>query len=86
MEPTNRSSSPEPVPSGDRLDRALARASDAPRREGNRLDLLKNGPSTYEDWLAAISRAKRWVHLDNYIFRSDATGRRIADALAAKAR
>ena len=86
MEPDNRTSSPNPAPSGDRLRRALARASDAPRREGNRLDLLKNGPNTYDDWLAAISRARRWVHLDNYIFRNDATGRRIADALAAKAR
>lgn len=68
-----------------RLDRALARASDAPLREGNRLVLLKNGPHTYDDWVEAIGKAKRWVHLDNYIFENDATGERIADALAAKA-
>ena len=76
----------ESPPRGGRLDRALARASDAPLREGNRLELLKNGPNTYDDWLAAISRAQRWVHLDNYIFENDGTGRRTAAALAEKAR
>ena len=70
---------------GERLDRALARTSDAPLREGNRLELLKNGPHTYDDWLAAIARARRWVHLDNYIFQNDTTGKRFAEALSAKA-
>ena len=77
---------PEYVSSrGSRLDRILARVSDAPLREDNRLELLKNGPNTYDDWLAAISRAKRWVHLDNYIFQNDSTGERFAEALARKA-
>ena len=67
------------------IDRALARTSDAPLREGNRLVLLKNGPDTYEDWLAAIGRARRWIHLDNYIFENDEIGHRFADALSAKA-
>jgi cardiolipin synthase len=69
----------------ERLDRALARASDAPLREGNRLELLRNGPDTYDDWLAAISGAKRWVHLDNYIFQDDEVGERFARALTQKA-
>ncbi len=69
----------------ERLDRALARASDAPLREGNRLELLRNGPDTYEDWLAAISEAERWVHLDNYIFSDDEVGERFARALSQKA-
>src|SRR5918999_236429 len=68
-----------------RVDRGLARTSDAPLREGNRLELLTNGPHTYDDWLAAIARARRWVHLDNYIFQNDATGKRFAEALSAKA-
>ena len=68
-----------------RLDNALARASDAPLREGNRLELLRNGPDTYEDWLAAIAGARRWVHLDNYIFQDDEVGERFAKALASKA-
>ena len=70
---------------GGRLNRILARASDAPLREGNRLELLKNGPNTYDDWLAAIADARRWVHLDNYIFQNDSTGMRFAEALAQKA-
>src|SRR5918995_455683 len=68
-----------------RLDTALARASDAPLREGNRLEILRNGPDTYEYWLAAISRARRWVHLDNYIFKDDEVGERFAEALISKA-
>src|ERR671927_449229 len=74
-----------PAPRGGRLDRALARASDAPQREGNRLMLLKDGPNTYDDWLAEIARAERWVHLENYIFRADEVGHRFAEALCEKA-
>src|SRR5215218_4660122 len=70
---------------GARLEGILGRVSDAPLREGNRLALLKNGPDTYDDWLAAIGRAERWVHLDNYIFQNDEIGNRFADALSAKA-
>ena len=67
------------------MDRALARVSDAPLREGNRITLLKDGPNTYDDWLAEIARAERWVHLENYIFRADEVGDRFAEALCKKA-
>jgi len=70
---------------GVRLEGILGRVSDAPLRDGNRLALLKNGPDTYEDWLAAIARAERWIHLDNYIFQDDKIGNRFAEALSAKA-
>lgn len=69
-----------------RLDRAMARVSDSPLRYGNDLSLLENGPTTYEDWLAEIRNAQRWVHLENYIFRDDEIGYRFADVLSAKAR
>ena len=69
-----------------RLDKALTRTSNAPLRIGNRLDLLQNGPDTYDDWIAAIGSAEKWVHLDNYIFGDDTVGRRFADALKEKAR
>jgi cardiolipin synthase len=90
MQPGNRDSSlgttaKAPTLGGGRLDRAMARASDAPLREGNRLVLLKDGPDTYDDWLAEISRAERWVHLENYIFRADEVGHRFAEALCEKA-
>ncbi len=71
---------------GARLEGILGRVSDAPLRDGNRLALLKNGPDTYEDWLAAIARAERWIHLDNYIFANDEIGNRFARALSAKAK
>jgi cardiolipin synthase len=90
MEPGNRDPSltataKTPVSRDGRLDIALARASDAPLREGNRLRLLKNGTDTYDDWLAEITRAERWVHLENYIFRADKVGNRFAEALCEKA-
>jgi cardiolipin synthase len=91
MEPDDHGSSltattKAPTSRGSRLDRGLARASDAPLREGNRLRLLKDGPATYDDWLAEISRAERWVHLENYIFRADEVGHRFAEALCETAR
>ena len=70
---------------GARLEGILGRVSDAPLREGNRLALLTNGPDTYDDWLAAIARAERWIHLDNYIIANDEIGNRFAEALSAKA-
>ena len=90
MEPSNRDSSvivaaEAPTPRGSRLDRAIARAGEAPRRDGNRLTLLKDGPNTYDDWLAEISGAQRWVHLENYIVRADEVGERFAEALCEKA-
>ena len=74
-----------PASRGERLDRVLARVSDAPLREGNGITLLKDGPDTYDDWLAEIARAERWVHLENYIFRADEVGDRFAEALCEKA-
>jgi cardiolipin synthase len=71
---------------GARLEGILGRVSDSPLRDGNRIALLKNGPDTYDDWLQAIGRAQRWIHLDNYIIANDEIGNKFADALSAKAR
>ena len=68
-----------------RLDKALARTSDAPLRKDNHLELLKDGGQTFDDWLSAIGRAEHWVHLENYIFAADETGRRFSEALCEKA-
>lgn len=68
-----------------RVDKALARTSDAPLRTDNQLELLKDGAQTFDDWLAAIGRAERWIHLENYIFVADETGRRFSEALCDKA-
>ena len=64
MDSGDRTASPYPMPNdaptsrGGRLDKAPVHASDAPLREGNRLTLLKAELNTYDDRLAAISRAK----------------------------
>ena len=52
---------------------------------GNRVRLLFDGPEIYPAMLERIAGAERWIHLDSYIFRSDATGRRFADALIERA-
>jgi cardiolipin synthase A/B len=71
---------------GARLEGILGRVSDAPLRAGNSIALLKNGPDTYDDWLRAIARAKKWIHLDNYIIANDEIGNKFADALSEKAK
>ncbi len=70
---------------GSRFQQAMWRTSNAPLRRGNEIGLLKNGPAAFEDWLAAIGGAKRWVHLENYIFADDSVGQRFAQALSEKA-
>ncbi|MDQ3834542.1 MAG: hypothetical protein M3315_13130 [Actinomycetota bacterium] len=89
MNETNRTSVGPPATAESReesLNRAFERVSDAPRREGNQLTLLKNGPQTYDEWLEEIGRAERWIHLENYIFEAGRVGRRFAEALKEKAR
>src|SRR5215217_1938000 len=80
----NSGESARPSSSEERVERVFKRVSDAPLREGNRLSLLKNGPQTYDEWLEEIGRAKKWIHLENYIFKADSVGRRFAEALKEK--
>jgi len=49
---------------------------------GNRITLLKTGAEYFPQLEAEIDAARHEVHLETYIFRADATGRAIADALA----
>jgi cardiolipin synthase A/B len=67
-------------------ERAMVRASDAPLVRGNTARILIDGPVAFEAWLAAIASAERWIHLENYIVRDDATGRLFREALIEKAR
>jgi len=61
--------------------------SGAPLVPGNRVALLTDGEAVYREMLEAISRARRYVHMETYIFEDDEQGRRFADALiAARAR
>src|SRR5574338_1066673 len=66
--------------------RTLDRAAGSRPIPGNDVELLIDGPDTFRAMLKAIARAERWIHFENYIIRSDATGWRFAEALAAKAK
>lgn len=68
------------------LDRALDRASGSRLIPGNAVALLTDGPDTFSAMLALIEGARRWIHFENYIIRSDETGERFAAQLIAAAR
>src|SRR5258706_11449214 len=65
---------------------AINRAAGSRRVPGNRVGLLIDGPATYGCMLGLIANASRWIHFENYIFRSDLVGWGFAEALAAPAR
>jgi cardiolipin synthase A/B len=64
---------------------SLRRLSDTvtrrPLTAGNLIEVLHNGEESYPAMLEAIAQARRSVYLCTYIFDSDDTGRRFADAL-----
>ncbi len=50
-------------------------------RDGNRIELLRNGEQFFPAIERDIEAATREIHLETYIFKADATGVRIAQAL-----
>ncbi|MCR2669586.1 hypothetical protein NSP01_23910, partial [Salmonella enterica] len=50
--------------------------SGAPLVAGNRVRLLADGPSTYQAMLRSIAQARRYVHMETYIFDDDEEGAR----------
>ncbi|MDR2207562.1 MAG: cardiolipin synthase ClsB [Azoarcus sp.] len=50
--------------------------------QGNAITLLENGEAFFPALLEAIGAAQQEILLQTYIFAADATGRRVADALA----
>ncbi|WP_081821799.1 phospholipase D-like domain-containing protein [Achromobacter sp. DH1f] len=74
------------TPKDDFLARHLAveeAVSDAPLVAGNRVRLLADGPTTYQAMLRSIAQARRYVHMETYIFDDDEEGARFAEALIA---
>ena len=74
------------TPKDDFLARHLAveqAVSGAPLSAGNRVRLLADGPSTYQAMLQSIAQARRYVHMETYIFEDDAEGARFTEALIA---
>jgi len=66
-------------------DQAFSRASGAPLRDGNCVEILRNAEQNYPAWLEAIAGAQRTIHFEMYIIHEDDQGRRFADALIRKA-
>ena len=64
----------------------LSRAAGAPLVEGNRVRILSDAAENFPAWMEAIESAERLIYFECYIISDDETGRRFADALAAKAR
>lgn len=77
---------PEIPPHWRPLARMLNRTALAVPLYGSRLTPYTDGETKMEALLAEIARAKHHIHIQYYIFNDDATGRRLRDALAAKAR
>jgi cardiolipin synthase len=72
------------TPKDDFLARHLAveqAVSGVPLVAGNRVGLLADGPTTYRAMLRSIGQARRYVHMETYIFDDDAEGSRFAEAL-----
>jgi cardiolipin synthase len=65
---------------------AINRAAGGRPVPDNEVHLLIDGPNTYRAMLETIAGAKRWVHFENYLIRSDAAGWRFAEMLASRAR
>ena len=64
----------------------LSRSAGAPLVEGNNVRILRDAAENFPEWLRAIESAERTVYLECYIISDDPTGRRFAEALAARAR
>lgn len=56
----------------------------SPLTAGNRVELLQDGPSTYQAMLEAIAGARDHINMESYILDDDEVGQRFAAALIAK--
>src|SRR5262245_53692819 len=68
----------------DPLELAMNRAVGGGPIAGNAVEHLPDSPRALDAMLDAIATAQHRIHLENYIIRGDATGRRFADALAVR--
>ncbi|MGH7699417.1 MAG: phospholipase D-like domain-containing protein, partial [Gemmatimonadales bacterium] len=74
-----------PAP-GDEVARALDRAAGARAIAGNAVEHFPDSPVALAAMLDRMAAARHTIHFENYIIRSDRTGRRFAELLAARAR
>jgi cardiolipin synthase len=81
----------EPAPPDDgRHEYGLAelaeRVNAYPARPGNSVTVYHETQPAYDALLDAVGEAKQYVHLEYFIFRSDATGERLLELLTRKAK
>jgi len=76
---------PEPARAGPSFSRGLWRIAAADVSSGNQVDLLQDGPATFDAMHALIAHATTTVCLESYIFRYDAVGQAIGAVLMAAA-
>jgi cardiolipin synthase len=69
----------------DELALAVERTASARAIAGNTIQHYPDSPAAIEAMVALIAGAHTWVHFENYIIRSDDTGRRVAEALIERA-
>ena len=70
----------------DELALAIERTASARAIAGNTLQHHADSPAAIEAMIALVASAQAWIHFENYIIRDDATGRRVSEALAERAR
>ncbi len=58
----------------------------SPLTEGNKVDLLQDGPTTYQGMIKAVETARDHINMETYILDDDEVGQRFADALIARQR
>ncbi len=68
------------------LSRSLERINRLPRTSGNSMEMLRDGDEFFPALIAEIDRARDHVHLEFYIWRTDATGVAVRDAVVRAAR
>ncbi len=64
------------------LDRVSAAVTGLPLVGGNRIEMLHNGEEVYPSMVKVIDEARERLYLTTYIFETNDSGYRIADALA----
>lgn len=79
--PRHRPSVPLPARTGPSFARGLWRIAAADVSSGNRVRLLHDGPTTFDELETLIDGARESVVLETYIFHSDDVGQRIGSAL-----
>lgn len=77
---------PPPTTRGPSFARALWRSAAADASQGNRVELLRNGPRTFDTMLAAIDEATESVSLETYMMMGDSVGDRFSQSLIGAAR